>query len=110
MTLLTQICSTLDDLKAQDITILDVTEQSDDFDSIVIATGTSSRHNNALFQNCIELIKKNHDIKPRHFEQDKENQWILIDYDGIVVHLLQQETRDYYKLEKLWAKECLESL
>lgn len=103
MTLVSQISSILDSLKAQNITIIDVREQSDEFDTIVIASGTSSRHNQALMQNCLEHMKKNYSIIPQHTEQDSQCQWILMDYDSVIVHLLQDETRQYYDLERLWA-------
>lgn len=103
MTIAHQISSILDSLKAQQINIIDVENQSDEFDTIIIASGTSSRHNQALMQNCIELMKKKHEVSPEHFERDNNNQWILIDYNSVVVHLLQDETRQYYDLEKLWS-------
>ena len=103
MTIAHQISSILDSLKAEEINIINVDDQSDEFDTIIIASGRSSRHNQSLMQNCIELMKKNHQISPTHYEKDSLNEWILIDYKTVVVHLLQNETRQYYDLEKLWA-------
>lgn len=103
MTIAHQISTILDSLKAQEISVINVDDQSDDFDTIIIASGRSSRHNQSLMQNCIELMKKHHQVSPAHFERDSQNEWILIDYNSVVVHLLQDETRQYYDLEKLWS-------
>ena len=62
MTIAHQISSILDSLKAEEINIINVDDQSDEFDTIIIASGRSSRHNQSLMQNCIELMKKNRKI------------------------------------------------
>lgn len=102
MTLVSQISTILDDNKAQQISVINVNNQSDDFDTVIIASGTSSRHNHALMQKCIEQMKQQYRVIPHHYEADKDSQWILIDYNSVVVHLLQDETRQYYDLESLW--------
>ncbi|MFL0800745.1 MAG: ribosome silencing factor [Agarilytica sp.] len=94
----------LDDLKGQDITILDVTSLSDVMDSLIIATGTSNRHVKSLAENVIVEGKKQ-SLIPIGIEGMDGGEWVLVDYGDTVVHVMQQTTRDFYELEKLWAME-----
>lgn len=94
----------LDDLKAQDITVLDVSTLTDVMDTLIIATGTSSRHVKSLAGSVVQ------DAKDAGFpaigvEGTEEGEWVLVDYGDIVVHVMQQATRDLYELEKLWSME-----
>lgn len=94
----------LDDLKAQKVTVLDVTKLSDVMDVLVIATGTSSRHVKSLAENVVVESKKQ-GFAPIGVEGMEEGEWVLVDYGDTVVHLMQQNTRDFYELEKLWSME-----
>ncbi len=53
-------------------------------------------------------LKKQYKIRPLHAEGYENAQWVLLDYNSIIVHIFQQETREYYKLEELWADAELE--
>lgn len=70
-------------------------------DVFVIATGTSRPHTQTLAEE-IELKLKGEGRRPLRVEGKREAQWILLDYGDVVVHLFQQETRDFYGLERLW--------
>lgn len=94
----------LDDLKAKDMTVLDVTELSDVMDTLIIASGTSSRHVKSLASNVVEEGKKaGH--RPIGVEGLDAGEWVLVDYGDVVVHVMQEQTRDFYELEKLWSTE-----
>jgi ribosome-associated protein len=94
----------LDDLKAKDLTVLDVTELSDVMDTMIIASGTSSRHVKSLASNVVEEGKKAGQ-RPIGVEGLDSGEWVLVDYGDVVVHVMQEQTRDFYELEKLWSTE-----
>ncbi len=94
----------LEDLKALDITDLDVSKLTDVTDMLVIATGTSSRHVKAMASNIIADAKKV-GTPPIGFEGLDGGEWVLIDFGDTVVHVMLKATRDLYELEKLWSQE-----
>lgn len=95
---------TLDDNKAADIKVLDVSELTSVTDRMIIATGRSERHTRSLANQVIEAVKEQ-GIKPLGIEGDESGQgeWVLVDLAYAVVHLMVQETRDFYNLEALWS-------
>ncbi|WNO09503.1 ribosome silencing factor [Teredinibacter sp. KSP-S5-2] len=98
------ITNALDDLKGGDIQTLDVTELSDVMDFLIIATGTSNRHVKSLANNAIEEAKEK-GIRPIGVEGMDAGEWVLVDFGDTVLHVMQQSTRDFYELEKLWSTE-----
>ena len=94
----------LDDLKAKDVTVLDVREHTDVMDTLVIATGTSNRHVKSLANNVLEETKKK-GISVLGSEGLADGEWALVDYGDLVLHVMLQSTRDFYELEKLWSME-----
>ncbi len=98
------IRSILDDTKGQDIKVIDVMELSDVMDTLVIATGTSNRHVKSLANNVIEDLKES-GRRPLGVEGMEAGEWVLVDYGDVVLHVMQQQTRDFYELEKLWSTE-----
>ncbi len=92
----------LEDLKAVDIRVIDVREQTSITDIMVIASGTSTRHVKAIADNVEEQAKKI-GVKALGVEGDKGAEWILIDLADVVVHVMMPEVRDFYALEKLWS-------
>ena len=96
----------LDDMKAQDIRVLDVSEKSTITEVMIIATGTSSRHVKAIADN-VALEAKKQGKPPLGVEGEQGSDWVLVDLDDVVVHIMLQQTRDFYNLEKLWETETV---
>ncbi len=95
------VVSSLEDVKGQDIVVIDVRGKTTFTDVMVIASGTSDRHVKALAENVVVNAKKA-DIMPVGVESDAHNEWILVDLCDVIVHVMLPRTRDYYNLEKLW--------
>ena len=71
-------------------------------DYFVICSGTSSTHVKAIEENVRKKVLKKIKEKPWHTEQDNKADWILMDYSNIILHIFQEETRNFYNLEELW--------
>lgn len=95
------VIETLNDLKAQDVTTLDVRAHSSFTDFMVISTGTSRRHVNAIVD-AVVLDAKHRGVKLLGLEGQKAGEWVLIDLGDVVVHVMQREARKFYDLERLW--------
>ncbi len=74
----------------------------------IIAHGDSNTQVKAIAAHIEDYLKKQYKIRPLHTEGYENAQWVLLDYNSIVVHIFQQETREYYKLEELWADAEIE--
>lgn len=92
----------LDDLKAINIVFINVKDISSVTDVMVIASGTSNRHVKSLAQNVIDECKKAGQQILGNEGQDT-SEWILIDLGYVLVHVMQEQTRSFYELEKLWS-------
>jgi ribosome-associated protein len=91
----------LEDIKARDITVLDVRKLTSLYDTMIIATAESSRQVKALAQHVREALKKAGAIIIG-VEGEQSGEWVLVDGGDIVVHIMQPATRAYYNLEELW--------
>ncbi len=91
------------DKKAENIVMLDIHGQSIIADYFVICTGTSDRQVRALARDIEEQLGKG-GRKPTHIEGLTDAHWVLLDYSAVIVHIFDPATRDYYRLEKLWAE------
>ncbi|MBI1194811.1 MAG: ribosome silencing factor [Gammaproteobacteria bacterium] len=91
----------LEDLKATDITVLDVTDMSSMTDVMIVASARSSRQVRSLVNHLVTEAKAK-GYKPLGVEGEKEGEWGLVDLGDVVVHVMQPEVRDFYQLEKLW--------
>ncbi|MCY3859887.1 MAG: ribosome silencing factor [Gammaproteobacteria bacterium] len=96
-----KVIETLNDLKAQDVSMLDVRTQSTFTDYMVISTGTSRRHVNAIVD-AVVLNAKHQGTRVLGIEGQKAAEWVLIDLGDVVVHVMQRDARDFYDLERLW--------
>ncbi|MCI5764640.1 ribosome silencing factor [Actinobacillus porcinus] len=92
----------LDDLKATDIQLIDVRGKSSITDNMIICTGTSSRHVSSLAQKLIDESKQA-GIESFGEEGKATADWVVVDFGQAIVHIMQQESREMYQLEKLWA-------
>jgi ribosome-associated protein len=96
------IQNALEDAKTQNIAVLDVRKISDFTDYMVIATGTSNRHVQSSADKVAETLR-GHGVRPVGIEGKQLGDWVLIDFGDVVVHVMREETRDFYNLEKLWS-------
>ena len=92
------------DKKATDITVLDISNFSDMCDCLVIGTVSNSIQAQAVVDEIEDRVYEQCCQKPHSIEGQVEGTWVLIDYGNIVVHIFQEEAREYYRLENLWAK------
>lgn len=92
----------LDDNLAKDIVILDISNISVLGDYFVIASADSQNQVRALTNYVRENIKKKLNINVSKDESDKKNRWNLLDYGDVIVHILHNEERELYALEKFW--------
>ena len=97
------ILNTLDSNKALDIISIDLTNKSSMADYMIIASGTSSRHIQALSEQVLEQFKKNGVVNSR-IEGKDSNDWKLIDGIDVIVHIFNPEKRKFYELEKIWSE------
>ncbi|MBN8446544.1 MAG: ribosome silencing factor [Rheinheimera sp.] len=96
------VADKLDDMKGRDIVKLDVKGKSTETDWMIVCSGTSNRHTRSVAAYVITEAKKA-GIAVLGTEGDKSGEWVLIDLGQVVVHVMLEESRNFYQLEKLWA-------
>ena len=99
--LATLVATALEDLKAQDVQVLDVRKLTTIMDIMIIASGTSDRHVRAIADKVIEVAAEK-GVKPLGVEGVEEGDWVLVDLGDVVLHVMQRDARALYQLEKLW--------
>ena len=99
----TIILNTLDSNKALNIISIDLANKSSMADYMIIASGTSSRHIQALSEQVLEKFKNN-GIQNCTIEGKESNDWKLIDGLDVIVHIFNPEKRKFYELEKMWSE------
>jgi len=97
------IINTLDSNKALDIVSIDLENKSSIADYLIIASGTSSRHMQALSEIVLEKFKIS-GIPNCKIEGNESNDWKLIDGIDVIVHIFNPEKRKFYELEKMWSE------
>jgi len=95
------VVAALEDVKAKDIVKLDVRELTTVTDYMIVASGTSNRHVKALAHAVAEKARKaGH--RPNGIEGEEGSEWVLLDLQDALVHVMLPRVRDFYNLEKLW--------
>lgn len=97
------IVTALEDQKGRDVTHLNVTRITSVTDYMIIATGTSNRHVKALVDRVIEAAK-GANVPAQGVEGKETNEWVLVDLGDVLVHVMQDEPRRFYDLERLWSE------
>ena len=96
------ILACLDDMKAEDITTIDLSGKSSIGDYMVVATGRSQRHVGAVADKVVEAAE-DAGVQRVRVEGLKQGDWVLIDAGDVIVHVFRPEVRGFYNLEKMWA-------
>lgn len=91
-----------EDLKANRLRVLELSEISSLADYFLVCSGASGRQVQAIADAVVERLRKDR-IRPHHVEGRQAGRWVLLDYGDFVVHVFDEETRSFYALEKLWA-------
>jgi len=92
----------IDDMKAKDIVQLNVSGKSTETECLVVCTGTSNRHTRSVAAHLVVEAKKA-GLHILGVEGEKTGEWVLVDLGEVVVHVMLDESRSFYQLEKLWA-------
>ena len=92
------------DRKAVDIVQLDLRGLTSLADYFVICTGRSDRQTRAIQEGIQQGMKEQHAIAPTHVDGASEANWILMDFDDVIVHVFTPELREFYRLEQLWGE------
>ncbi len=101
--LLANIILGIEEVKGEDINILDLREiDNSACDYFVICNGNSNTQVNAIMNSVQKTVSKSIKDKPWHVEGSDNSEWILMDYVNIVVHVFQKHIREYYNIESLW--------
>lgn len=101
--LVSTIVEGMEDVKAQNITVLNLAELENSVcDYFIVCEGTSNTQVKAISARVEEKVRKTLDEKPWHVEGQDNSEWVLMDYVNIVAHVFQSETRKFYDLESLW--------
>lgn len=98
--ILEELTLTLNDIKAQNIAIFNTTTLTDQYDFMFIATATSTTHAKSITNH---LVKKTRKLGQKILSvEGLASSWIVVDFGAIIIHIMLQETRQYYRLDELW--------
>ena len=95
------LAETLDSKKGQDIKVLETGALTTLADYFVICTATSTTQVKALADECEKVMKERGEA-PHHIEGHRGGTWVLLDFSAVVVHIFNEEAREFYGLERLW--------
>jgi ribosome-associated protein len=91
----------LEDMKAVNVKVLDVRKLTDVTDTMIVATGTSDRHVKSIADRLVERCRQA-GRRPYGVEGEREGEWVLVDLQDLIVHVMLPRIREFYGLEKLW--------
>jgi ribosome-associated protein len=101
---LTQLLTILDDIQANDVTVLDVRKQTSITDYMIICSGRSSRHVKSIAETAVDKMKRDGLLSlGSHGMEDGD--WVLIDFGDYLLHVMQPDSRAFYNLEGLWQEK-----
>lgn len=96
-----RVRNALDDLKARDVREIDVRGKTSIADTIIVASGTSTRHVKSIADEVVRFAKQA-GVLPLGVEGQQEAEWVLVDLGDIIVHVMLPRIREFYGLERLW--------
>ncbi|CAL2104387.1 Ribosomal silencing factor RsfS [Tenacibaculum sp. 190130A14a] len=101
--LISVIIKGIDDVKGEDIQLLDLREIDNTVcDYFIVCSGNSNTQINAISGSVQKIVSKELKDKPWHVEGTANAEWVLMDYVNVVVHIFQKQVREYYDIESLW--------
>ena len=101
--LIAEILKGIDDVKGEDVQLLDLREiENTVCDYFIICTGSSNTQVKAISGSIQKVVSKSLKDKPWHIEGEVNSEWILMDYVNVVVHVFQKQIREFYDIESLW--------
>lgn len=101
--LIAVIIKGIDDVKGENIQLLDLRELENTVcDYFIICSGNSNTQVNAIAGAVQKLVSKELKDKPWHIEGQVNSEWVLMDYVNVVVHIFQKQVREFYDIESLW--------
>jgi len=92
----------LEDMKGIDLIVIDIVGKSSIADAMIVVTGTSQRHVRSLAES-VRLSAKEANHPPLGIEGADSSDWVLVDLGDVIVHVMTEEKREFYSLEKLWS-------
>ena len=95
------VVAALDDMKAVNVKVLDVRKVTDVADCMVLASGNSDRHVRSIADRVVERAKSG-GFRPMGVEGQRDGEWVLVDLNDVIVHVMLPRVREFYGLEKLW--------
>jgi len=95
------VSAALDDMKAVNVAVIDVRGLTDIADTMIIASGTSDRHVRSIADRVVERVKAA-GIRPLGVEGGREGEWVLVDLNDVILHVMLPRVRELYGLEHLW--------
>ena len=109
--LITEIIKGIEEVKGENITILDLREiENTVCDYFIICDGNSNTQVSAISGSVQKIVGKNLQEKPWHVEGEGNSEWVLMDYVNVVVHIFQKNIREFYDLESLWGDAKITSI
>ena len=100
--LITFVTEKIEDMKGRDIVTLEISKKSSFADYMLVCSGNSKRHVRSIAENVVVEMKRAGQ-RPLSIEGQESGEWVLVDLGEVVLHVMQDETRDFYQLEKLWS-------
>jgi ribosome-associated protein len=95
------VLAALEDMKAVNVKLLDVRGLTDITDAMIVASGTSDRHVRSIAERVIEKARAA-GRRPLGIEGTRDNEWVLVDLQDVLLHVMLPRVREFYAIEQLW--------